>query len=216
MQTTRASQIEIGAASFPNCRLDQPAYPKQHAGQLQQPAFRNRVGGAPTRFAPAKGAQNSTSAASIFISYSRAEHDQAFNLYRGLRPLLLQDQGSAKGLGFAPLAKIDIVALWAAARREDKVVASFVGRVETVNADSACVTLRDEATGESLESKCDLEFLKENGIGAGDEFRCEVIRAAGTTSTRLSKLPHKAVPKQRVHEVLTLFRDRWNFDERSD
>jgi hypothetical protein len=92
-----------------------------------------------------------------------------------------------------------------------KVVASLLGRVVFVGDETANVLLADEASGEKLESKCDVEVLRENGIGMGDEFRCEVVRARGTTTTRLIKLAPKPVTKERVQEVRAQFRNRWNF-----
>ena len=56
-----------------------------------------------------------------------------------------------------------------------KIVATFVGHVESLIGDSANVILVNDQTGERLESRCDAEVLKENSIGAGDEFRCEIV-----------------------------------------
>jgi hypothetical protein len=96
-------------------------------------------------------------------------------------------------------------------RKDGKTIASFVGRVESVLNDIAKVLLINEATKEQLDSQCDLEVLSNNGIGEGDEFRCEVIRLRGTTTLQLHKLPRKSVPKLRVDEIRAKHRDQWNF-----
>ena len=92
-----------------------------------------------------------------------------------------------------------------------KTVASFVGRVEGLVGDSANVLLINEQTRERLESRCDAEVLRENGIGAGDEFRCEVVRSKGAIATRLSRLEPKRLTKQRVQQIRDSFKDRWQF-----
>ena len=92
-----------------------------------------------------------------------------------------------------------------------KVVASFIGRVESLSGDSANVLLINDRTSERLESQCDTEVLRENGIAAGDEFRCEVVRYKGTTSTRLSRLPPKKLSKEQVARIGANFKDRWTF-----
>ena len=92
-----------------------------------------------------------------------------------------------------------------------KTVASFVGRVESLAGDSANVFLMSEQTGERLESRCDSEVLRESGIGAGDDFRCEVIRFKGTTTTRFSRLAPKRLSKERVEQIRASFKDRWTF-----
>jgi hypothetical protein len=92
-----------------------------------------------------------------------------------------------------------------------KVAASFIGRVESLTADSANVLLINDQTGEHLESRCDAEMLRENGIAAGDEFRCEVVRCKGTTATRFSRLPPKTLSKERVEQIRASFKDRWTF-----
>ena len=92
-----------------------------------------------------------------------------------------------------------------------KVVASFMGIVESLTGDSASVLLISDQTGERLESHCDAEVLRENGIAAGDEFRCEVVRHKGTTVTRLSRLPPKILAKERVGQIRAEFKDRWTF-----
>jgi hypothetical protein len=92
-----------------------------------------------------------------------------------------------------------------------KVVASFLGRVESVGPTSGVVSLVNEGNGESLEAECDLEVLNENGLRRGDEFRCEVWRKAGSTTTRIVRLPPKPVSKERIKEVRGMFKERWNF-----
>lgn len=95
--------------------------------------------------------------------------------------------------------------------QDTKVAASFFGRVESVGEDSAAVIMKNETTGESLESRCDLEVLRENGLQQGDEFRCEVVRAKGTATTRITRLPPKEVTKEQVRQVRLEFEERWNF-----
>ena len=92
-----------------------------------------------------------------------------------------------------------------------KVVASFIGRVESLSGDSANVLLVNNQTGERLESRCDAEVLQEKGIASGDEFRFEIVRSKGTTSTRLSRIPPKRVSKERVEQIRASFKDRWKF-----
>jgi hypothetical protein len=101
--------------------------------------------------------------------------------------------------------------LTSAAVAAPKIVAAFVGRVETLIGDSANVILVNEQTGERLESRCDAEVLLENSIGAGDEFRCEVVRSKGATATRLSRMPPKTLSKERVQQIRASFKDRWQF-----
>jgi len=97
--------------------------------------------------------------------------------------------------------------------KDGKIVACFLGKVESVHEDGAIVSLMNEATRERVESKCDSDVLRENGIRLGDEFRCEVVRVGGTALTKLSKLPPKTVPKEKVQELRAKFRDRWNFSD---
>ena len=92
-----------------------------------------------------------------------------------------------------------------------EIVAAFVGHVETLIGDSASVVLINEQTGERMESRCDAEVLRENSIGAGDEFRCEVVRSKGATATRLSRMPPKPLTKERVQRLRADFKDRWQF-----
>ena len=92
-----------------------------------------------------------------------------------------------------------------------KIVASFVGKVESLGEAVAIVTLVNEATGEQLESQCDTEVLREKGIGAGDEFRCEVVRGGGETATRLVRLSPRALSAERVAEIRASFEGRWDF-----
>ena len=96
---------------------------------------------------------------------------------------------------------------------KEKIVATFLGKVEAVHAESAMVSLLNETTKECVESRCDLEVLQENGIGLGDEFRCEVIRSGGIASTRLRRLTPIPVPKERVRELRDKYRDRWDFSD---
>lgn len=96
-------------------------------------------------------------------------------------------------------------------QKDAKTIASFVGKVESVVSDTAKVLLINEATNEQLDSQCDLEVLSENGVGEGDEFRCQVIRLRGTATVQLFKLPRKSVPKSRVDEVRAKHRGRWDF-----
>lgn len=102
-------------------------------------------------------------------------------------------------------------ALTSAAVAAPKIVAAFVGHVETFIGDSANVVLINEQTGERLESRCDAEVLRENSIGAGDEFRCEVVRSKGATATRLSRMPPKTLSRERVQQIRASFKDRWQF-----
>lgn len=92
-----------------------------------------------------------------------------------------------------------------------KTLASFIGRVECISIDTAHVLLTNEKTGECLESQCDPEMLHENGIGAGDEFRCEILRHKGTTATRFFRLPPKKLSKERVEQIRGSFSERWQF-----
>jgi hypothetical protein len=92
-----------------------------------------------------------------------------------------------------------------------KTLASFIGRVESFIGDQASVLLINEQTGERLESRCDTEILRDNGIGVGDEFRCEVIRSKGATITRLSRIPPKPLSKERVEQIRVGFEGRWKF-----
>jgi hypothetical protein len=92
-----------------------------------------------------------------------------------------------------------------------KTLASFVGRVESFVGDSAHVILVNEQTGEQLESRCDTELLRDNGVAVGDDFRFEVVRSKGTTSTRLCRIPPKVVSKERVEQIRASFKDRWKF-----
>lgn len=101
--------------------------------------------------------------------------------------------------------------LSSAASAAPKIVAAFVGHVESLIGDSANVVLVNEQTGERLESRCDADVLRENSIGAGDEFRCEVVRSKGTTATRLSRMPPQALSKERVQQIRADFKDRWQF-----
>ncbi len=107
---------------------------------------------------------------------------------------------------------LDFAANWmAGVLANAKPVASFLGRVDSVGEENARVHLISEATGERLESQCDLDVLREKGIGMGDEFRCDIVRISGMTATRLVKLAPRPVSKERVQEVRTQFNDRWNF-----
>lgn len=90
-------------------------------------------------------------------------------------------------------------------------VASLLGRVESVGEAVSIVTLVDEETGERRDSQCDTEVLRENGIGSGDEFRFEVVGRGGATITRLVRLPPKALSRERVAEIRSSFKDRWDF-----
>lgn len=107
---------------------------------------------------------------------------------------------------------MDFAADWiAGALANAKPVASFLGRVDSVGEGNARVHLVSEATGERLESQCDMDVLREKGIGMGDEFRCDIVRISGMTATRLVKLAPRSVPTERVQEVRTQFKDRWTF-----
>jgi len=92
-----------------------------------------------------------------------------------------------------------------------RVVASFVGRVESLVGDSALVLLINQATGEQLDSRCDAVVLRENGIGDGDEFRFEVHRSKEVTSTRLFRLPPKTLSREQVDQIRAAFKNRWTF-----
>jgi hypothetical protein len=92
-----------------------------------------------------------------------------------------------------------------------RVVASFVGRVESMSGAAARVLLMNERTGERMESRCDAEVLQENGIAGGDEFRFEVLRSRGATTTRFSKLDPKPVSKEKLDEIRAAYEDRWSF-----
>ncbi len=92
-----------------------------------------------------------------------------------------------------------------------KIVASFVGKVESLGDEVAIVTLVNAATGERLESQCDTEVLREKGINSGDEFRCEVVRSGGETMTRLVRLLPKPLSEERVAEIRASYSDRWDF-----
>lgn len=125
--------------------------------------------------------------------------------------MIVADIHSQPSLASA-VPNLDFAADWmAGALANAKPVASFLGRVDSVGEGNARVHLVSKATGERLESQCDLDVLREKGIGMGDEFRCDIVRVSGMTATRLVKLPPKPVSKDRVQEVRTQFKDRWNF-----
>ena len=86
-----------------------------------------------------------------------------------------------------------------------KVLASFTGRVEAMTDQAANVVLKNDTNGEIIESRCDSEALKENGISIGDEFICEVIRANGETTARLSRLSPKSISKVQVAQFRNAF-----------
>jgi hypothetical protein len=112
----------------------------------------------------------------------------------------------------SPSHKLDFAVEWMAEMSVNaKPVASFLGTVDFVGERNARVHLISEATGERLESHCDLEILSENGIGRGDEFRCDIVRIGGMTATRLRRLAPRPVSKERVQEVRAQFTNRWNF-----
>jgi hypothetical protein len=112
----------------------------------------------------------------------------------------------------SPSHKLDSSAEWIEETLANaKPVASFLGTVDFVGERNARVHLISETTGERLESHCDLEVLSENGIGRGDEFRCDIVRIGRMTATRLRKLAPRPVSKERVQEVRAQFKDRWNF-----
>lgn len=92
-----------------------------------------------------------------------------------------------------------------------KILASFIGVVEAMNEKSAKVLLVNEDTKERLDSGCDPEVLRENGIGPGDQFRCEIVRVRGTTTTSLTKLPAIRLSTNRIEEIRASHKDRWTF-----
>lgn len=91
------------------------------------------------------------------------------------------------------------------------ILASFGGRVERMTEDLAQVVLKNEATGEILESCCDVHILRDNGIHYGDEFRCEVVRSHGVVTTRLTRLPPKSISKETILAIRSDFDNRWEF-----
>jgi hypothetical protein len=94
--------------------------------------------------------------------------------------------------------------------RTSKIVASFLGRVESISEKHAIVLLVNEATGESQESQCDLEVLQENHLEPGDEFRMEVVRTGGKTMTQILPLPPKHVSREELEGFRREFEERWN------
>jgi hypothetical protein len=216
MSTSLPPLIEIGESNSPNGIRVYSAYAGLCAGSPQGLAVGSSFERMLTPFDLPTTAQISGSLQSFMVGAGPTKLHLQIDPYRGPREPQVQDQMNTAALKLWLVASIvrlseSAPALIVATRTKSKVVASFVGRVEAEQTDSANVSLVDEATGERLESKCDLEFLRQNGIGTGDEFRCEVIRVGGTTSTQLSRLPPKAIPKERVQEVRKQFRDRWNF-----
>jgi hypothetical protein len=138
--------------------------------------------------------------------YKRSSAEQ------GLRSGWVLRVSRASGAAAPPEESVSLWVGWEnRVKSVPKTVASFVGKVESLGEAVAIVTLVNEATKERLESQCDTEVLRENGIGAGDEFRCEVVRTGGETATRLMRLPPKPLSRERVAEIRASFKDRWDF-----
>lgn len=125
--------------------------------------------------------------------------------------LLASDSGLEQGHRLEQFLRALESVLTSAVVAAPKIVAAFVGHVESLIGDSANVILVNEQTGERLESRCDADVLRENSIGAGDEFRCEIVRFKGTTATRLSRMPPKTLSTERVQQIRASFKDRWQF-----
>jgi hypothetical protein len=94
---------------------------------------------------------------------------------------------------------------------ETKVAASFVGKVESLSGATAIVVLYDEQTGEQIESQCDEEVLRENGIAESDWFRCKVIRHKGGATACFEKLATKPPSKEKVDRCYKDYIERWSF-----
>jgi hypothetical protein len=96
-------------------------------------------------------------------------------------------------------------------RRRAQVIASFLGRLTSLSGPTAYVTMRDQQSGDEIESTCDSTLLRTNGISMGDEFRCEVLRIGGRITTRFSKLSARRISRRRVEDVRRNFEARWTF-----
>jgi hypothetical protein len=84
---------------------------------------------------------------------------------------------------------------------ESKIIAGFLGRVESFVEDEAIVSLFNQKTGDRLEAECEIETLRQNGIGEGDEFRCDVVQNDSGTSVRLYRLKPKQIDPERVAAI---------------
>lgn len=139
--------------------------------------------------------------------YKPSHGAQAF-LNEGVLALCVERSQGHRMKLFEETGRYDLVETAAAT---EKVVAEFVGRVESLIGDSASVILINKHTGERMESRCDAEVLQESGIGVGDEFRCAVVRSRWATSARLTRLLPKTLSKEQVREIRASFKDRWQF-----
>ena len=79
---------------------------------------------------------------------------------------------------------------------------TFIGRVEAFASDQAIVSLFNQSTGERLEAECEIETLRRNGIGEGDEFCCDVLKSDSGAVVRFSLLPPKRMTAEQVDEIL--------------
>ena len=79
---------------------------------------------------------------------------------------------------------------------------TFIGRVEAFASDQAIVSLLNQSTGERLEAECEIETLRRNGIGEGDEFCCDVLKSDSGAVVRFSLLPPKRMTAEQVDEIL--------------
>jgi len=91
-----------------------------------------------------------------------------------------------------------------------KLLNSFLGRAQSILDDMAVVTLLNEDTGDRIESRCSVNSLVENGIGLGDEFRCEVFEVGNSTSMKFTRLDPKPISKNDVAEIRKEFESRWD------
>ena len=90
-----------------------------------------------------------------------------------------------------------------------KILTVLVGRVEAICDETAVVSLLEEKTKERLEAHCDSDLLTKNGLGEGDEFKCQVIRRSGKTSVEFERLLPRHVPETVMREIRNRVSEVW-------
>lgn len=77
---------------------------------------------------------------------------------------------------------------------------TFTGRVEHVGDEMATVLLIESNSNESVESCCDLGFLKKHKLSKGDEFILEIIGANGLNVEKVTRLQPKTITAKQMHQ----------------
>ena len=91
-------------------------------------------------------------------------------------------------------------------------LASFIGRVNAVEAGKAFCDLMHEDTDERFEAEGDARKLDLHGIKTGDEFRCRVVRKqTGNLSLELERLEPKEISPERAAQIRAELSDLGDF-----